>query len=65
MFYGERTDGTDLGTRQKAMQIGLVRLLPAFEPLLPGMVLWSNHDRTFLSGIRLMSSLATSPFPAT
>ena len=34
--------------RQKSVQIGLVWLLPVFGPLLVGMVLWSNHDRTFL-----------------
>ena len=32
-------------SRQKALQIGLVWLLPVFGSMLVGGVLWSNHDR--------------------
>lgn len=35
--------------QQKAVQLGLVWLLPLAGPLLVGMVLRSNHDQTFLS----------------
>ena len=33
-------------TRQKALQIGLVWLLPVFGSVLVGGVLWSNYDRS-------------------
>lgn len=33
-------------SRQKAVQIGLVWLLPVFGSLLVGGVLWSNYDRS-------------------
>ncbi len=33
-------------SRQKALQIGLVWLLPIFGSLLVGGVLWSNNDRS-------------------
>lgn len=35
--------------KQKLVQGGLVWLLPLFGSLLVGMILWSNHDRAFLS----------------
>ena len=33
-------------SRQKALQIGLVWLLPVFGSMLVGGVLWSNYDRS-------------------
>jgi len=33
-------------SRQKALQIGLVWLLPVFGSMLVGGVLWSNHDKS-------------------
>ena len=35
-------------SRQKAVQIGLVWLLPMFGSMLVGGVLWSNYDRSSL-----------------
>jgi hypothetical protein len=34
-------------SRQKALQMGLVWLLPVFGSMLVGGVLWSNYDRSF------------------
>ena len=34
-------------SRQKALQIGAVWLLPVFGSMLVGGVLWSHHDRSF------------------
>ena len=34
-------------SRQKALQIALVWLLPVFGSMLVGGVLWSNYDRSF------------------
>ena len=34
-------------SRQKAVQFGLVWLLPVFGSMLVGGVLWSNYDRSF------------------